>query len=192
MAPKTEAQLENLRKTRRKKILEAALELFAMNGFRETSISNIAKKANISKGLVYNYFQNKESILEAIIEGAMQEGEKILDENTPEDPKASLKQIFEAFFEEIKKNQQYWKLITSLGLRMAEFPRISQLIKDRLNQYIEIIKKLFQDAGIPNPEEEAWVVGATFDGITLHFLLEGKEYPLDKVKNFLIDKYTKF
>ena len=44
-------------------IREAALELFDMKGYRETTIGEIAEKAGISKGLVYKYFDSKKDIL---------------------------------------------------------------------------------------------------------------------------------
>ena len=190
MAPKTEEQLQELRQERRQKILEAALELFALSGFHATSISKIAQKAGISKGLIYNYFESKDQMLDAIIEGAMQEGDSIINQGNQQDPGANLKLMIEAFFTEMKQNQHYWKLVSTLGLR-AEFPKINQLIRDRLMAYMEIIKQMLQQIGIENPGMEAKVLGATFDGIALHYLLGGEEYPLEDVKNYLIDKYTK-
>lgn len=47
--------------------MDVAVELFADNGYSSTSISQIAEKANISKGLLYNYFKSKEELLHAII-----------------------------------------------------------------------------------------------------------------------------
>ncbi|HEY6906435.1 MAG TPA: helix-turn-helix domain-containing protein, partial [Ignavibacteriaceae bacterium] len=52
MSPRTKEQFEKLRESSRTEILNAALELFAQNGFHGTSISQIAEKAGISKGLM--------------------------------------------------------------------------------------------------------------------------------------------
>ena len=52
--PRTKEQFEEIRSRTKQKILESALELFAEKGFKGTSISEIAKTANISKGLAYN------------------------------------------------------------------------------------------------------------------------------------------
>ena len=48
---------------RRRRILEAATELFATRGYRRTSISEIAKQAGIAKGTVYLYFATKSELL---------------------------------------------------------------------------------------------------------------------------------
>ncbi|MDD2216817.1 MAG: TetR/AcrR family transcriptional regulator [Eubacteriales bacterium] len=54
-------------------ILEAAFELFSGNGYKNTKIADIAAKAGIGKGTVYEYYESKEdifisSIVETIIE----------------------------------------------------------------------------------------------------------------------------
>lgn len=45
------------------KILEAALEMFGSQGFHETKIKDIAIKADIGKGTVYEYFNSKSDLL---------------------------------------------------------------------------------------------------------------------------------
>lgn len=53
---------------RKKQVLQAALELFNEKGFQDTSIQDILKQANISKGTFYNYFPSKNECLIAILE----------------------------------------------------------------------------------------------------------------------------
>ncbi|MFC3745228.1 TetR/AcrR family transcriptional regulator [Paenibacillus sp. GCM10012306] len=48
-----------LREERKKQILKSALPLFVENGLQATTISEIAKAAGMSKGLIYNYFESK-------------------------------------------------------------------------------------------------------------------------------------
>jgi|GEM_PF-683717 AcrR family transcriptional regulator len=48
---------------RREQILSVALGLFYKNGYKNTSMADIAKAANISKGLIYHYFENKAELL---------------------------------------------------------------------------------------------------------------------------------
>lgn len=52
----------------RNKILEIAKEDFFSKGYRETSMRNIAKKANISLSNIYTYFKNKDELLQEIAE----------------------------------------------------------------------------------------------------------------------------
>ena len=47
-------------------ILEAAENIFAIKGFHETRISDIAKKAHVSESTIYEYFSTKEELLFSI------------------------------------------------------------------------------------------------------------------------------
>ena len=53
-------------------ILEVATEVFAEKGFNEATISQIASKANIAEGSIYDYFKNKEDLLFSIPEERME------------------------------------------------------------------------------------------------------------------------
>lgn len=47
-------------------ICDAAIELITINGFADTSISKIAKAANVSPATIYVYFENKEDLLNKV------------------------------------------------------------------------------------------------------------------------------
>lgn len=47
----------------KKKVLLAALHLFAANGFHATTTAGIAKQAGVSEGTIYKYFSSKEDLL---------------------------------------------------------------------------------------------------------------------------------
>lgn len=55
-----------------KDILEAAVKVFAKEGFHQAKISKIAEEAKIATGSVYLYFKNKDSILLKIFEDLWQ------------------------------------------------------------------------------------------------------------------------
>ncbi|WDR04552.1 TetR/AcrR family transcriptional regulator [Devosia rhodophyticola] len=52
-------------------VLDAALELFADQGFANTKVEQIAKRAGLSKGTVYLYFPSKQAIIEALVRRAV-------------------------------------------------------------------------------------------------------------------------
>lgn len=51
----------------RERILLAALELFAADGYEAVSVSQIAGKLGITKGALYRHYQNKRDIFESIL-----------------------------------------------------------------------------------------------------------------------------
>lgn len=50
------------------RIIEAGFELICKNGYYTTNTAEIAKKADVSTGIVYQYFKNKHDILMEAIE----------------------------------------------------------------------------------------------------------------------------
>jgi TetR/AcrR family transcriptional regulator, fatty acid metabolism regulator protein len=57
---------------KRQLILKVANEVFAEKGFQETTISQIAQKASIAEGSIYDYFKSKEDLLFSIPEERME------------------------------------------------------------------------------------------------------------------------
>lgn len=53
---------------RRVELIDASLRLFAEQGFRATTIADIAAATGTAHGLVYHYFRSKDELLEAILE----------------------------------------------------------------------------------------------------------------------------
>ncbi len=54
------------KKVKRQLIIDAAIEVFSRNGFQNSTISQIAQKANVAEGTIYQYFKNKEDLFFSI------------------------------------------------------------------------------------------------------------------------------
>lgn len=52
---------------RRQEIINAALELFVSKGYAATKVTDIAKRVNMSTGLMFHYFESKETLYEELI-----------------------------------------------------------------------------------------------------------------------------
>jgi len=61
------------RKKEQKKwvILEAALELFKVHGFKKVSISDIAHKADVSQVTIYNHFGSKDGLIREVVKALL-------------------------------------------------------------------------------------------------------------------------
>ncbi|MDY3919618.1 MAG: TetR/AcrR family transcriptional regulator [Candidatus Limivivens sp.] len=55
----------------KREILEASLELFSVQGFEATSISQIADAVGIRKASLYSHFENKQAILDALVKDVL-------------------------------------------------------------------------------------------------------------------------
>ncbi|MEM6460808.1 MAG: TetR/AcrR family transcriptional regulator [Pseudomonadota bacterium] len=52
-------------------VLDAALKMFARNGFAATKVEDIAREAGLSKGAIYRYFDSKEDVFESLVNRAI-------------------------------------------------------------------------------------------------------------------------
>ena len=57
----------------KQEILEASLELFSVQGFEATSISQIASAVGIRKASLYSHFESKQAILDALVKDVLQQ-----------------------------------------------------------------------------------------------------------------------
>ena len=57
----------------KQEILEASLELFSVQGFEATSISQIASAVGIRKASLYSHFENKQAILDALVKEVLEQ-----------------------------------------------------------------------------------------------------------------------
>lgn len=58
---------DQLIEARRQQIIDAAIAVIAEQGFQRTTIKQIAGRAGVADGTIYNYFKNKDAILFAIV-----------------------------------------------------------------------------------------------------------------------------
>lgn len=197
MSPKTKEQFDEIRLQTMTTIKEVALELFAQQGYHGTSISQIARAANISKGLMYNYFSGKEELLEAIVMDAVNEGEQLMVYflELPGTPFSKLKAITEGVMMMVQNDLKHWKLLTSLGMQTFVIQKLKGPLRQKTINSMEVAEALFKEMGVPDPTQEAFVYGAFLDGVLLHYLTMTDlelAYPLQKMLEFIVARYEQY
>lgn len=100
-------------------ILKAALELLVENGIHATPVSAIAKKANTGMGgTIYNYFESKEVLINAIYVAIKEEEKEVLDAVFKEE--IPVKVLFEHYYTSVisffTKNKIYFGFMDQLQL----------------------------------------------------------------------------
>jgi len=67
-----EERFKNIDPEKRDKIINAAIEEFAANGYEKASTNEIVKNAGISRGLLYHYFKDKEELYDLLTKYAIE------------------------------------------------------------------------------------------------------------------------
>jgi AcrR family transcriptional regulator len=190
MSPRTVSQNEQIRQLKRKQIMDAALELFANVGYHPTSISEIAKKAGISKGLMYNYFDSKvELLLSILIEGY---DRMIVSFDSNHDGLLSRDEMLlfvTDILEQIKSDPNYWKLYFSVMMQPTGNTVFHNELKEISAPFFEILIKYFESAGKHNPEAEALLFHSMLDGICINYLYH-KNYPIKEIRQLIIERFV--
>ena len=192
MSPRTKQQFKEIRKTTREKILSVALELFAKKGYHAASISQIAKKAKISKGLMYNYFASKEKLLDEIIqEGFNSLAELEYETKRGVDPEKQLEEFIDAILDNLYSNFSYWQLYLALLIHPEIQKKFEKKMQKFRDEFIKTVASLFRKLKVKNPELEAFLLGTFFDGLVLNFMVAEDLFPIKKIKEALISKYIR-
>jgi AcrR family transcriptional regulator len=161
----------------------------ARHGYESTSIAQIAAHANISKGLLYNYFESKEALLKSLVQRAFSEGDRIAAGMQGQSPGDTIKNVFEWFFTELRDNADQWKFISSLAIQMEKYAFVQAMMHDKMEEYVRFLERLLTEAGFDKAREEARVIAALMDGIGFQYIILKESYPLREMKSYLISKY---
>lgn len=196
MSPRTHQQFEEMRESRRLLIMEAALQLFATEGYGHCSISKLASHAGISKGLMYNYFESKEALLATIIEHGLND---IMDLFDPDHDGVlesdELVDFIRKVFAAMRNHQEYWILFISVILQ----PGVRELLKDKpilnyMKQFTTMLFEYFDKKGFKDPYLEVLTLSALIEGlgVLLIYANPSMQIPdemLYKFENRVIEMY---
>ena len=188
MSPRSAKQYNDIRKQKKKLIMDTALGLFAENGFNATSISQIAKKAGISKGLTYNYFESKKEILDEII----QEGFDTIYSNFDLDHDGILTEeefvhFIHTSFEIMKENLEYWKLYYSLMLQPKVAESFAGEYDEKAKPILSMLYGFISSKGSKDPEGDLMVISALMEGAYLFFITAPDLFPSETLEEKIIE-----
>lgn len=165
MSPRSAEQFDDIRKQKKELIMGVALELFAENGYHSTSISQIAKKAGISKGLTYNYFESKKDILDEIIKKGFLSIYSDFDLNndgvlSEEEFRHFVKHTFTI----MRENVEFWKLYFSLMFQPKVTESFQHDYSDATKNIFNIFYQFIANSGSKDPESDMLVISAMLKG----------------------------
>ncbi len=114
-------------KSRKDRIMEAALRIFAVKGFQNATISEISKEAGVSEATVYEYFGTKEELLFAIPEKISNETNEALERVLPyiRGVEGRMRAILRGYVQLYESNPHYSALVLLQLLPNKKFRQTS-------------------------------------------------------------------
>ena len=168
---------------KQEKIVNAALELFANEGYNVVSTSKIARSAGVSEGLIFRHFESKQGLLDAILKLAFDKAAELYAPIILEkDPKEVLAKAITLLFEGDSKEYHFWKLQFKLKWELEISGR------EKTQPLIDKLAWAFEALGYENPENEALVLQHILESILGGIIKDGIETQ-KHLHRFLLDKY---
>jgi len=186
-------------------ILLAALQVFADNGFSNTTIADVARRAGIGKGTVYEYFESKEQLLYDAMMCYLDEQEPVYDQISrdiaDEPPLVQLKEMLLRMACSFSEDPMQAKLYPAFMEMMVRRPDWSKKVRfvEKCTESIRSLVCSFMYAAIDSgdlPEKcretadkHAINVLAAFDGLMFDFLMSNDFFELKEQFSLFIDAY---
>ena len=192
MSPRTKEQFKTMRNQRKEMILDAALHVFAEEGYHSASISKIAKKGGVSKGLMYNYFESKQDLLSVLLHSIIDERnsfmEKIVKKGFDD---AAFEEVINHTVQTLKADPKHWKLYFLMAIQPEVLEMIMKEQSPTMQTYKMLFYQYFKEKYGDDAEKKMYYFTATFSGIRMNFVLNPDTFPLDDVRDQLIDQFVK-
>lgn len=174
-------------------LLQAALKVFATNGYHGSSVADIAKEAHVSKALFYHYFDSKQDLLVIFAKQRLEEWTPLVENlETIKDPKERIAFLIDFVLSELETRSDWLRFLYMLYLSTDGIHAIQEAMHTYKAQFDRLFlaeRQLYEDLGFTDPEMEATFLRSVLQGISLEYLLSGKSYPLTNMKETILQRY---
>lgn len=146
MTRKSAPRIRDARRTR-ERILAAATKEFAARGYDGARVDAIVKRCDMSKNLLYHYFDGKEALFIEVMERAYasmrsRQNEVML---TGRDPEGDMRVLVLHMVRHFAEEPEFISLLATENLHKARHIRKSKVIADMFNPLIGALKRLIRE-----------------------------------------------
>ncbi len=171
----------------KEELIQKAALIFNQQGYYHTSIADLAKACEVKASLFYYYFENKEDLMQAVLEYVFQLSVKklrVLAVNPDFSPQEKLGKITR-FMEKLYLNNSGGCIMANTTLETAlQQPKYIATLKAFFNEWIEAYQLIYESQY--QPEKARELAEATVQdiegGIMLMKLYQDKKYLLNALK----------
>ncbi len=187
--------------THRKEILKAAEKVFAVKGFFQAKMDEIAKEAEFGTGTLYRFFKSKEDLYFTLIDEKVQEINRLVQEELSKKapPLERIKRVLTLELDFVEKNRDFFKIYIS------ERSRFEWTVKDDLGKgihqkmvaYIDLLSKVLKE-GIRkgefkplDPMDMAHALVGMVNSFIFEWMISPVPYPLISKVDTLLEIFLK-
>jgi AcrR family transcriptional regulator len=140
------------RAVREQQMLDAAVQMFSVNGYHETSMDAIAAEAEISKPMLYLYYGSKEELFGAVLNRELTRFVDAVrgDVDFTQSPKDLLRNAVVSYLSYIDANRASWIVLYTQATSSQTF---AHTVREGRDKIVDLVGRLLQ-SGTRNPEPD--------------------------------------
>ncbi|WP_236790395.1 TetR/AcrR family transcriptional regulator [Amycolatopsis sp. GM8] len=188
--PRSPSANEEMRALARQKILGAALQVFAEKGYHGATITEITKRAGVSRGLASYYFPNKHLLVEELLDTYLDGVAAIID--VPGGPDERLAGIIDGVLTAMMSDLPVQGVILSLVVQPSTHPIFAEVEArkdERLSLLEDSLRELFEQRGAEDPAVEEIMLRSVLEGVIFKAAVYGPQYPVEQIRRRLYGMY---
>jgi AcrR family transcriptional regulator len=195
MVARSAALNQRLRDESRQAIRNAALDAFAELGYHGASMAEIARRAGVSKALIYQHVPTKEDLLRDLLEDRLAEGVRVWSEIPTHLPaRERLGQMFDAVIARTRTASAFQRLFLSLMLQPAvvlAVARAAELTGPARAAYYGAIERAYEEMGWRDAGPRTLLFQMALNGLVQALLIQpgfsdSPAFPLNGVREMLL------
>jgi AcrR family transcriptional regulator len=168
----------------RARVLDAAVELFATQGYDGTSVSQVINRAGVAKGGFYHHFASKEALLYEVygdlITRQLQNMDAILARDLPAGAtlRALVTDLVETTAASARPALVFWREMHKLGdERTEEYRRARRRYHDAVNTLIGEAQKVGEFASVASADTITFTIFGFVNELPLWYRPTGRKRP---------------
>lgn len=193
MSPRSVQVNKELREQSTRRILEAALTLFAERGYEGATISQIAERAGVARGLVSYYFSTKEKLLHTLLGEALAGILSLTDPVEGEDtPDQRLAGVINRTLDVAEQTIGVQRLVLCLMLQPGPrkvFIDVEADRSDLVEEFERRLRSIFAARGAADPALEEIMFRSVLEGVIFKLAVYPDTYPVAAVRHRLLTMY---
>jgi AcrR family transcriptional regulator len=170
---------------RERQLVELAEQLFAERGYARTSMEELARRAGVTKPVVYELFESKDGLFRVCVDRAIEGMAASIVEafRSETEPEARLRAGGLAFLRFARDNSVAWDLMAMQG----RFAEQAQSVRRSQAQLIRtLMAEIAPESTDPRElEAVAYAVNAAYEGAA-HWMWEHPEVPVEQVADWIV------
>lgn len=174
---------------RKAQIIKATIECIARFGYHNFSMQDVARVADVSKGIIHYYFLNKEDLMMAVLEKVAGDIEGLLvgTSDQASNPVERLKSIIRICFNIVKEQKEYYCINIDFWTQINQKEKVRQTVATHYSKFRSSLATVIQDginAGAfktMDASHAASLIISMVDGVGLQWLFDEKVFQYDEI-----------